>query len=458
MAKRRVFISYARTDMEYLERLRRDFQAADIGVWIDHMGLQVGTPDWEDAIRAALREADAVVLIASPHSRDSDFVRDEIAIATNLDKPIFPVWVHGEHWHDAIPLGRGMIQYADVRGDAYQAGVQTVIAAILNTPTSERPENPKTKFFTSTGTKFQAVKAAQAAAQKSAAQPSATQPPADMIIVPSSAVVGRAAARGLPSVPAPMVGLAVILTLVVVVVVLVASQPGGAPAAATPIPVTEAAQNTAPSTNAAAAVTETVPTVGGVRYLAPVTIPDGWTTYTYGEVSLSVPESMARPASPQLAVAFFASTLQQGTGLTMDAAMAYLADHTTGYLGDFVSFRGIVTLREDVRVAFAVSPEVVEQRVRDILGDIYTPERPVRRIELPAGSAYQYETDIALASGGVRVRVYALVDGALWHILLFAYRQNDSEAFEPIIDGVLTTLQIAPAGSAPPNDDEQADD
>jgi hypothetical protein len=125
-----IFISYSTLDAEFTDRLRADLSAAGLNLWIDRIGLKVGAPDWEEAIRDALKRADGVLFIASPDARKSRFVRDELAIAEDNNKPIFPVWVAGDRWTDAAPLGRGYAQYVDLRDERYQSGLARLIAAL----------------------------------------------------------------------------------------------------------------------------------------------------------------------------------------------------------------------------------------------------------------------------------------------------------------------------------------
>ena len=69
--QRHVFVSYSRANSDFANKLMRDLQAQGIGVWIDHTGIQPGTPNWERAIREAIDTAFAIVLVASPESAQS---------------------------------------------------------------------------------------------------------------------------------------------------------------------------------------------------------------------------------------------------------------------------------------------------------------------------------------------------------------------------------------------------
>jgi energy-coupling factor transporter ATP-binding protein EcfA2 len=125
-----VFISYSRQDGAFVARLQADLQAGGIHIWIDHQGIKPGTPDWEEALRRAIRKAGAIVLVASPESRQSRYVKDELRVAAMYQRPVYPIWAAGSEWMEAIPLGLGGTQYIDARGAAYQAGVAELITAL----------------------------------------------------------------------------------------------------------------------------------------------------------------------------------------------------------------------------------------------------------------------------------------------------------------------------------------
>ncbi|HEX2623558.1 MAG TPA: toll/interleukin-1 receptor domain-containing protein, partial [Phototrophicaceae bacterium] len=135
---RHVFISYSRADNEFVQRLIYDLETEGIPVWIDKKGLKPGTRNWEDALRTAIRGAYAVILVASPASRRSNYVLDELAIAEMYNAPVYPVWVDGEEWMDSIPLGMGTTQYIDAHEVNYaQALMELVMLLGAGAPTEE---------------------------------------------------------------------------------------------------------------------------------------------------------------------------------------------------------------------------------------------------------------------------------------------------------------------------------
>jgi hypothetical protein len=79
--EKRIFISYPHLDSRFVDQLSADLSAAGVQVWIDHSGLAPGTPNWEKAIRDALRASSAMLLVASRSSRISLAVQGEVSVA-----------------------------------------------------------------------------------------------------------------------------------------------------------------------------------------------------------------------------------------------------------------------------------------------------------------------------------------------------------------------------------------
>jgi|GEM_PF-1405759 len=138
-AGRFIFISYSRTNFEFVKKLQADLLNHGVNIWIDKIGLKAGTPDWDQALRDAIRQSNGVLLVASPESRRSMYVRDEIAIAKSSKKPILPIWAEGTDWIDCIPMGLGATQFVDMREGNYENGLAELIIA-LNNLTQSEPE------------------------------------------------------------------------------------------------------------------------------------------------------------------------------------------------------------------------------------------------------------------------------------------------------------------------------
>ena len=128
--RRSVFISYSRQDTAFARRVRDALESQGIFAWFDQAEIAPGVRDWEDAIRRAIQQSRALILIASPHSRQSPYVKDELALAQAYQLRVYPVWTMGDIWMEAIPLGWGHTQFLDARGASEPSAVQALIVAL----------------------------------------------------------------------------------------------------------------------------------------------------------------------------------------------------------------------------------------------------------------------------------------------------------------------------------------
>lgn len=84
-----IFISYAREDAVFAARLHEGISSCDLSVWRDSE-INAGER-YTDEIDSALNTATIVVVVVSPASNESEWVRREILYAQQLDKRIVPV-------------------------------------------------------------------------------------------------------------------------------------------------------------------------------------------------------------------------------------------------------------------------------------------------------------------------------------------------------------------------------
>ena len=136
MASDMIFISYSRRDGKFVEQLTKDLKDTGFNIWLDKESLVHGTPSWERAIRGAIRDSVAVILVASPDALQSDYVQGELTVAKLLNRSIYPIWANGDNWIDCVPLDMANYQYVDGRGDSYQTGkdsLRKTLSTILDT-------------------------------------------------------------------------------------------------------------------------------------------------------------------------------------------------------------------------------------------------------------------------------------------------------------------------------------
>ena len=107
--KSRVFVSYARVDSERVQPLVEALTAEGFDVWWD--GHIPGGASFAREIEAALTAAQAVVVVWSTASVDSDWVRDEAAVGRDRGR-LVPVRIDPV----VAPLGFGQYQVVNLHG------------------------------------------------------------------------------------------------------------------------------------------------------------------------------------------------------------------------------------------------------------------------------------------------------------------------------------------------------
>lgn len=122
-----VFISYARDDAESARRFAEGFQSAGLSVWWDD-ALRSGEV-FDESIERALREAKAVVVLWSPHSVASRWVRAE-ATQADRNRTLVPVTIEACQ----RPIIFELTHTADLsrwRGEADDRAWQSLVADIV---------------------------------------------------------------------------------------------------------------------------------------------------------------------------------------------------------------------------------------------------------------------------------------------------------------------------------------
>ena len=122
------FLSYSREDAHLQQRVITGLRARGLDVWVDIENLIPGSPAWEREIERSIRAAAGVIVLLSPDSNNSEWVRREISFAEQNSKRIFPVLIRGDE-DDSIPLRLSNHQRADLRRD-FETGLDELANAL----------------------------------------------------------------------------------------------------------------------------------------------------------------------------------------------------------------------------------------------------------------------------------------------------------------------------------------
>ena len=96
-----VFISYARVDEKFVNRLKKNFSEVGIDVWIDSEDI-LPAEEWRPAVQAGIEGSSTFVYVISPNSVNSDECLKELQLALDNNKRLIPIEYRATD-HGTIP-------------------------------------------------------------------------------------------------------------------------------------------------------------------------------------------------------------------------------------------------------------------------------------------------------------------------------------------------------------------
>ncbi len=120
-----LFVSYSRKDEAFALKLIRDLQRYQYHVWMDRLNIVPGT-EWLNSILRGLEETSIMVLILSPDSVVSDYVRIEWDYYLRENKVIIPIL----HQPCTFPAPLQALQYIDFTQMEYEFAVAYLVQAL----------------------------------------------------------------------------------------------------------------------------------------------------------------------------------------------------------------------------------------------------------------------------------------------------------------------------------------
>ena len=143
-----IFISYSRRDQEFVSRLASDLNAHVAFVWFDRSTIQPGQK-WHDEIMEGIQQCKAFILVLSPDAMESKYVREELKMALQLGKTIFPVIYRPAKWTDEFGAVVQEIQTIDLRSGSYTDNFHRLVdglveAGAIKAPSTEQSFLPET--------------------------------------------------------------------------------------------------------------------------------------------------------------------------------------------------------------------------------------------------------------------------------------------------------------------------
>ena len=123
------FISYSREDADFVGELDRDLRNAGISTWRDEKRLDPGDL-WDKALADGIAESAAFILVISPASVRSPWVKQEVSYANRQRKPFFPIVHRATKIPRDIDFAVGRFQTLDFAAGQYTDVVQELVNAI----------------------------------------------------------------------------------------------------------------------------------------------------------------------------------------------------------------------------------------------------------------------------------------------------------------------------------------
>jgi len=126
-----VFISYSRNDQEKVCRVAEKLKAHGLKIWIDHQGIE-GATRWSEEIVTALEGAKVMVLFASGRAFASKNVARELALASESDKNILPVFLEQVKIPASMKYQLAGIQHLDASQDSVDELASRIVQSLTN--------------------------------------------------------------------------------------------------------------------------------------------------------------------------------------------------------------------------------------------------------------------------------------------------------------------------------------
>ncbi|MEP7137079.1 MAG: toll/interleukin-1 receptor domain-containing protein [Chloroflexota bacterium] len=121
----KLFISYSRKDMDFARKLAGDLEKAGYDVWWDITDLR-GGDDWVRTIPEAISSSQFVLVVLTPNSLESEWVRKEYTQALSLRKKIIPIMLVPS----SVPFALNTINFVNFATGEYTDNYKKLLDAL----------------------------------------------------------------------------------------------------------------------------------------------------------------------------------------------------------------------------------------------------------------------------------------------------------------------------------------
>jgi len=121
----KVFLSYSRKDIDFARKLAGDLEKAGYDVWWDITDLR-GGDDWVRTIPAAIADSKYMVVVLTPNSIESEWVRKEYTQALSLRKKIIPIMLVP----CSVPFALNTINFVNFAAGEYEENFKNLLSPL----------------------------------------------------------------------------------------------------------------------------------------------------------------------------------------------------------------------------------------------------------------------------------------------------------------------------------------
>src|SRR5215469_2474259 len=102
-----IYLACSYTDVEkpIVAHLKTALQERGITLRSSYQLSRRGTGNRQTTLREVVRAAQVILVIISPKSGSSRHVREALEMASRYQRPVYGVWIEGEHWQEYLPIG-----------------------------------------------------------------------------------------------------------------------------------------------------------------------------------------------------------------------------------------------------------------------------------------------------------------------------------------------------------------
>jgi len=132
-----LLLSYAQADEPLVTRLKQDLESRELRLMMSDEARKFPTPERQEAVRKALQEAHALLLIASPQTSTSPTVQEDLSLAEQAGCPVCVLWIAGHRRQDVLPPLQTAVRALDLldaRPPRYEQALDALLTLLRTLP------------------------------------------------------------------------------------------------------------------------------------------------------------------------------------------------------------------------------------------------------------------------------------------------------------------------------------